>query len=89
MVVLGLLSVMGCIPACPKNGLMRAMTATVSTCGGQACGRVSCTSLVPSTVLRYFGWITTRVIVLICCCNCFSVPFQVLLRPKHVGGGCA
>lgn len=67
----GLLSVMRFISACSKNGLMRAMTATVSTYGVSACGSVSWTSFVPRLMLRYFGWITTRVIVLICCCSLF------------------
>ncbi len=89
MAGLGLVSVMCCIPAFWKNGFMRAMTAMVSTCGVPACGRVSWTSFVARPMLRYFGWITMRVIVLISCCSCCMVPFQVLLRPKHVGGGCA
>ncbi len=84
---LGLLSVMRCMPAFSKNWLYLAITATASTQGVPACGSVSLTSFAPKPMLLYFGWITTRLMVLISCCSCFRVPFQAWLLPKHVGVG--
>ncbi len=84
---LGLLSAMRCMPAFSKKGLYRAMTATASTHGVPAWGRVSRMSFAPNPMLLYFGWITTRLMVLICCWSCCRLPFHVLLRPKHMGVG--
>ena len=85
--VLGWLSAMGCMPAFSKNGLYFAITATVSTWGVPACGRVWFMSLVPKPMLLYFGWIITRLMVLISFCSCCMLPFQTLFLPKHIGGG--
>jgi len=84
---LGLLSAMRCMPAFSKKGLYRAMTAYVSMQGVPAWVSVSATSFVPNPMLRYFGWIITRLMVMISCWSWCSVPFQVLWRPKQMGGG--
>jgi len=84
---LGVLSVMRFMPAFSKKGLYRAITATVSTHGVPACVSVSLTSLAPKPMLLYFGWITMRLMALISRCSCCMLPFQALLRPKHMGGG--
>ena len=84
---LGVFSVMRCIPAFSKKGLYRAITAMVSTHGVPACASVSLTSLAPKPMLLYFGWIITRLMVLISFCSCCMLPFQTLFLPKHIGGG--
>ena len=84
---LGLLSAMRCMPAFSKKGLYFAMTAIVSTYGVPAWGRVFATSFAPKPMLLYFGWIITRLMVLISCWSCCSVPFQTLVLPKHMGVG--
>ena len=87
MCLLGLFWAMGCMPAFSKKGLYFAMTATVSMLGVGVWGRVCLTSFVPNPMLRYFGWITMRLMVLISCWSCFMLPFQTLLRAKQIGGG--
>jgi len=75
------------IPAFSKKGLYFAMTAKVSTHGVPASGSVSLTIFVPKPMVRYFGWIITRVMVLTSFWSCWRVPFQTRLLPNMVGGG--
>ena len=85
--LVGLLSVIFCIPAFSKKGLYFAITARVSTYGVGALVRVSCTILAPSPMVRYFGWMMTLEIVLSWFLICWNVVLVALFLPWVVGGG--
>ena len=76
------------MPAFWKNGLWRAITAVVSTWGVPARRSVWLTSFCASTVVRYFGCVMTRLMLLsLRFSSAMGIRGSTLFRPAATSGG--